>query len=1258
MTAFDIPADRLADLTGADLRELVARLCEAELERQGRHRSEVRWGGSQTAADGGLDVVVELSEPISGVNLLTQRNTGIQVKKRNLACAAIKSEMCPHGRLRPAISGLAAKSGSYLIASAGANCSEKMLNSRINAMRKAVAEDPNGDALELAFLDRNFISRWASAHPSVVAWLRGRLELPYFTGWQPFGRWSSTPEEETDDLICEEGLAFHIEGNAPIRNLPKALDTIRNLVRSKTGAVRIVGLSGIGKSRIVQALFEPVGDVAALPASHAIYTDVGHCPDPSPMTLLNLLVERNAPAILIVDNCPPNTHQALSRKLAERSSPVLFVSVEYDVRADRPEHTDVVRIEAEGCDIVAALICRRHSNLSLVDAQRLATFSQGNARLGLALAQAAPKTGTLSTFDDAALFDRLFWQRARREEELARAAKVLSLVYSFEVEGEEEPDELAVLGSLAELSRLSMYRHAANLRDRGLAQARSRWRAILPHALANRLARQALQSIPWRRIAGEFADKPRLRRSFGRRLSYLHDSAEARRIVLQWMEKGGPLSDTTTDIQLLEFVCHLAPDEALRVIDDMMDAIQIGSGDARLLETIAKIIFRIAHSEDMFPRACQCLTNLSIKVEGIRVPHADRALAGLFRLYLSGTLAQTDTRIRVAREFLWAKDPKRNERGIAMLRAALRTGQWTSSMLHVEDARPDASGWEPDEQETVDWFNKWLDLAAEIALCGSPEIGDSARNALADEIELIWKRVPALRQRIDKVARELHAVAPWPEGRHAFRTMLSSIRRRGEDLPNPYRDSIGSLIDHMEPKDLEGRVRAEIVKGWDMEFENEDEERSEVNARHERSLIGLGRELASDLDTLRAVGRELFEADGRPFGALGVGLAMGAERPMDIWAALRGLLSMEFDEIRQIRILSGFVQQLDISSPAMAEKIRAECREMPTLRVKYDALLPINVLSAEEMGHVIEIAGEPNVPARQFSSLVWSEKQELSDADRVRLLRAILDKTDGPGEVVSALEMLRFIEGDSRDCWPQDLRTVGLDAIVQIFNTDDLGPNTDDSVSSVLAACLRGDNGSDAAYAMDMIANYAAKRYGSTYGIERTLATLAERSPEIFLSRAFPDRASEPTFRFRDDQRFGPLLHVPVEALIEWCKQDPDRWERVTPQISPFSSEIGDEDEAGQISSFAIAFLKAAPRPEDVIRAYLQQIAPMNWSGSRADIMERRLNAMETADELSMPEFRHVISRIAPDIRARIGRIREAEQEEEREWSQRDQRFE
>ena len=219
MNVFDIPPDRLRELGADDFRKLVARLCEAEIERQGGHRLEVRWGGRLTANDGGLDVVVEAKRdyfipphPLLPCGFTGVRvpcgHTGVQVKLPKITPQKVKDEMSPKGVLRPSISALAAKNGAYLIISAGADCTEKMHQDRLKAMNEAVAGDPNAANIHLDFVDCNAVARWVSTHPSVAAWLRECVSLPKLNGWKPYGQWSATPAGEEDTLICKEGLWF------------------------------------------------------------------------------------------------------------------------------------------------------------------------------------------------------------------------------------------------------------------------------------------------------------------------------------------------------------------------------------------------------------------------------------------------------------------------------------------------------------------------------------------------------------------------------------------------------------------------------------------------------------------------------------------------------------------------------------------------------------------------------------------------------------------------------------------------------------------------------------------------------------------------------------------------------------------------------------------------------------------------------------------------------------------------------------------
>ena len=76
--------------------------------------------------------------------------------------------------------------------------------------------------------------------------------------------------------------------------------------------------------------------------------------------------------------------------------------------------------------------------------------------------------------------------------------KACSLVYSFN--GEDVHGELERLAALAVVSPNLLYRHVVTLESRGLVQRRDVWRAVLPPAISNRLAADALRFIPYASI--------------------------------------------------------------------------------------------------------------------------------------------------------------------------------------------------------------------------------------------------------------------------------------------------------------------------------------------------------------------------------------------------------------------------------------------------------------------------------------------------------------------------------------------------------------------------------------------------------------------------------------------------------------------------------------------------------------------------------------------------------------------------------------
>ena len=311
--------------------------------------------------------------------------------------------------------------------------------------------------------------------------------------------------------------------------------------------VRLTGLSGTGKTRLLEALFDPaIGDQALDPAL-AIYADIGHeAPQPSASQLAAQLARRaSAPSCFwTTARGRPTTPSPRSSRVLR--SPLSLITVDLDIRDERPEHTDVFRLQSASAAVIESLLEQRYPALSQAIRRRIAEFSDGNARIAiLAAGNVGPETN-LADLGDEGLFERLFHQRKptrRGPAASGRGPRPGLLLRRRDHEGRRGGTAYSRADGRARCSGAPAC--GGELMRRDIVQSRGRWRAILPQPLANWLAKRALENQPALENCGCLlgCGNQRLLQSFAHRLSYLHDSPAAQRIAEAWLAPGGLLSD-------------------------------------------------------------------------------------------------------------------------------------------------------------------------------------------------------------------------------------------------------------------------------------------------------------------------------------------------------------------------------------------------------------------------------------------------------------------------------------------------------------------------------------------------------------------------------------------------------------------------------------------------------------------------------------------------------------------------------------------
>lgn len=1273
MTFFELSPTDISALSDSDLRELVARLVEAELVQQAIPTSCVTWGGAQEAPDGGLDVRVENAVGISSSSFIPREHTGFQVKKNSMGRAACRKEMELAGKPKPIIEELAEMGGAYIIVSGKDNCTDKMRAERVSGMKEAAAGLSNKSSLYLDFYGIDRLSGWLRRHPSVALWARSRLGKP-LSGWRPFGRWAATPIEQSDEFLANEHPCV-IDANSNSKEpipLLEGIQLTRGRLQKAGSTVRITGLSGVGKTRFAQALFEAEVGVDHLPASEVIYADLGEDLVPTASELIAYLVANELATYVVLDNCPPDVHRSLQKQVAENRAKVHLLTVEYDISDDKPEETQVIHLEPTSEKTVSSLIQRRFSKLDRINSDRIAEFSGGNARVALALASRVDADETLSNFSDEMLFRRIFVQRKDASDALLRSAETLALVYSFNVLRDGDDDELGVLATISGSDRHTLHRDHGKLLSRHLVQKRGHWRAVLPHALANRLAKYALENIATEDINAQLW-KPgnwRLFQSCAHRLGYLHDHPQARELAVTWFGNGAPLSDIAgcSDrlLVVLRYVSPVLPEFVLSAIERASVDKDFSSRENGRFVHFVRLLCHFAYDDSTFDRAVDVLLKFAeTEKAGENNNSIVGSMATLFSLHLSGTEATPDRRQKFVKRLLDSGELRHREIAERLLNAAFEAYRWTSFGTFHFGARKRGAGWSPEtEAERLAWYHGFIDVL-EPFLVGRSNKSEWARSILASHFRGLWWGAGCF-DALERIVRAHGGEGQWPKIWIAIRRTIHYTR---EGYPPELVERLKSLEQLSAPRDLNSEVEAFVLSDVWSHVYPDGEEYEDRAALHRKKVIDLGAQAAHSLDCLQNLGEKLWRGVGQSLLWFGEGLAAESVDKFVMFDILVESFRNHKSESASIALLEGYVWGVFQIDAELSSKVLAHAMEKLELGPYRVALLTAIPISPWAVSKLLQLAGEGDLEAWRFEQLSYGRRHEaLSDGDLSQLLSLLINLKNG---FVSALAILsmRFHESKKRKYVPsQELRSVGRRVLVQLVSAhrDDVRVNSLHSLDRVVAEVLDETAPPEEVRSiMELFCN-GVETY-RLYGFEMSefLSAMIVTHPEIVLETVFNGREDAShlaysIFRERVGLRGPSLNDVPVERILAWCGDDQLRIAHVAAAlhcyVAAVSTESGEEHPKRVVLSDHITSLLAvAKEREEIIEILFDSVHPGSWSGSLASILESRSEALAALLDYPDLKVRELVKTKINELRQWVLRQREREATE---YNDREQRFE
>lgn len=1248
---FDITGTDIATLNDTDLRTLVARLAQAELSSRRAPVASVTAGGAQDAADGGIDVRVDQTAPHADPDFVPRAKTGFQVKKPDLAAQAITDEMRPDGVLRPSIADLAAVGGAYIIASSGASLTDTALERRRAAMREAVADHPQGDSLFVDVYDRDRLATWVNQNQGVAAWVRRRSGRP-LSGWRSIGAWRDLRVTDDNGYLIDDALSL-IDERDGTRTLPipEGMGLLRQALDTPRECVRLIGLSGVGKTRLVEALFEAdVGTGMPLDPGLSVYADYAEETTPTAREMASRLVEDGLRAILIVDNCNPKTHAQLAEVCSRPGSQVSLLTVEYDIRDDEPEHTQVFRLAAASEALIEAWLERDVPHVTQGDRRRIAQFSGGNFRVARALANTVEHGETIGRLRDQDLFERIFIQRNDPDRTLLHDAQTLALFYSFDV-SEGVDGEFDRIASFAGRTVAELFGSVAELQARGVLQARGRWRAVLPHAIANPLAAGALRRFPPQAFDTFCRTLPeRMRRSMSRRLGFLHDTREAQSVVARWLEPTGPGGDllAETDLALLT---NIAPVDPAAVLARLEVAAAAGALENLAGRTTGRgawihLLKALAYEADLFSRATTLLARLvAAEAPDENYDSARGPLGELFQLYLSGTRAPPEERRALIADWLDSSDSGLGRAGRVALNSLLIANRFSATSIIDFGARPRGYGWEPPTNRSIaDWYEAAIDLV----LSGRLDPAET-RKVLADTVRELWG-YSGCRSRLIAAAEAFAGNGGWLEGWTALRVMLQFD---GAQMPEDIRAETLAVIRRLAPTDLVAEARAYVLSvrpgAWDVADGDED---SEVDPsagwrRAEEKARECGRAMANSPDALVAFLPEIFVANGgaERGASFGVGLGEGAEDMQAVWTTLSQVFAQIDQAVRNPTVLGNFLKAAQLRDATFVSACLDAAVADPDLGRHFGFLQVVAGLDSAGIDRVIGALNQTGA-IEAFRHLSYIDVETLPAAEVARLIDVVVGLPHGPGLAIDM--MWRYFYRTQKE--PQQVYDPLLvdraRRVLTLIDLDDFDDFRDSSIRSLASAVLAGEEGRETALAVShrVYAGVTAKG-GWRREAHGLVDKLFKTQPEVALD-VFVDGAKGPPERLFKGRvgRGSPLDGVDTDVLTGWADRAPERrYARLGEVLSLFR-----KDQMGNVLGVNPAFtalLERAPDKMAFLGDAYTRVHPSGWSGSLAEILTSRKALLDDLpDHSDIAAWR---AREYPRIDQWIAAERERESEQE-----------
>jgi hypothetical protein len=871
----EVTPEQISQLDPIQLTSVLRALVNAELIRAGIGLYAADIPLVVDMADGGEDGSVVWDDGPEVAGRIRQRRSLFQIKSGTFGPQDAYTEISAGPRMQvPSRIDANFRNGGTYILVLGQTCTASARDARVAKMREALRDRlySGSETVPIQLFSGDLIADWANEHYGAALEVHSRLGVPINDSFQPWSVWAQTPR------LTNTTFATNPELESKRREICETLAAPRSILR-------MIGLSGLGKTRLALEAFRPDPSVRSIDYSGTVmYVD-----DPAANEIrahLLALRSRKRHGIVVVDNCALSLHQQLVDIVSHPESLLSLLTIDFDLARD-DESIALFRLTKVPDSIIASIIRDAFPGMRDDDVARVVTFSDGFPRIASRLIESGLEDDLkLGPLNDSALQRRLLWGRETESEGKLAAIRACALFHHV---GFSEPlfeQRNFVARRICRQDSEEFYTNVKYFIDRGIIDTIGAYIRVSPVPLALKLQSEWFDAVSHERQEALFTDAEmpdQLADALAQQYSLLDSVSRSAESVRRLTAPGAPfarLGVLNTKRSSRIFRVDIEPNaclEALLRVFGPLEAnevLEFREGRREIVSALERLVFDASR----FDSAADLLLTLSAAENERWSNNATGVFIHLFASQLSGTETPPLERLDVVDRALASDDVNKRMIAIRALGHAVGTRHFSRTMGPERQGSRIYEDWQPSSLgEIVAYDNACLVRLGKHAVASSAE-GTLAREQIADAIrtQVSNGNVNGINFCLETI--HLQYRGRWPKALVAVR---EALKYEGKSLNESDRAKVVAWQELFEPKSLLDRLATYVsdpAPGWALdEFDD-----AEIGGRDRLS------ELAKDMFASTNVWREMLptllteqHSRGAEFGERAAGIVSSVDELLE-----------------------------------------------------------------------------------------------------------------------------------------------------------------------------------------------------------------------------------------------------------------------------------------------------------------------------------------------------------------------------------------